>query len=369
MTSSAPAWFRCRLIAVVLCCLPASHAGASDRPDWLPVSSHIGGRVTDAGEAHGRRHQWPGTYVEARFRGDALRIDMLDAKQRYRLTIDGTERQIIDASSGPELILKALGPGDHQIRIEKISEALDGDARLPTISVEAPGRALPPPRHDRQIEFIGDSYTVGYGNRLVQDSCTDAQVFLATNTSAAFAPKVAKYFAADYQIIAASGRGVVRNYADFAHGQPLPSLYPFALIGNGPRYDNPAWRPQLIVIGLGTNDFSTAIAANETWRDRAALRREFIDSYVDFIGLLRQRQPQAAMILMASDRFDGEIITAVHKVARRLRAQGQPRISVLTMKGLSYRGCNGHPDVGDHQMIADSLVRHIEAGPGFSGWR
>ena len=107
-----------------------------------------------------------------------------------------------------------------------------------------------------RIEFIGDSHTVGYGNTSATRNCSEDDVWKTTDDSQAFGAKMARHYGADYQVGAISGRGIVRNY-DGSGGDPLPEAYPYVLLDHSARYENRAWQPQVIVIALGTNDFST----------------------------------------------------------------------------------------------------------------
>src|SRR6185312_14756892 len=107
-----------------------------------------------------------------------------------------------------------------------------------------------------QIEFIGDSHTVGYGNTSRTRECTQDDVWKTTDNSQSFGPLIAGHYAADYQINAISGRGIVRNY-NGTPGDTLPVAYPYVLFDKKEEYSDPHWKPQIIVISLGTNDFST----------------------------------------------------------------------------------------------------------------
>jgi hypothetical protein len=102
---------------------------------------------------------------------------------------------------------------------------------------------------------------------------------------------------------------VVRNYGGAAPGQPLPALYSRLIPGQAAPSVDPAdpWRPDLIVIGLGTNDFSTPVAPGEAWADEAALHADYRRAYAGFIRDLAQRHPQARFLLIAGDSFAADV--------------------------------------------------------------
>src|SRR6185369_6962338 len=79
----------------------------------------------------------------------------------------------------------------------------------------APGGAIltKPAARSRQIEFIGDSWTAGYGDMSTTRDCnSNGGVTRNSNADSTFAALTAKDFNADYQIMAWSGLGMVRNY-------------------------------------------------------------------------------------------------------------------------------------------------------------
>ena len=133
-----------------------------------------------------------------------------------------------------------------------------------------------PAARARQIEFIGDSLTAGYGNlsdhpRLLGER----RVNRTTNTDLSFGALTAKALNADYQINAFSGRGMVRNYNGGEPGTSYRTYYDRALLHvDGDVWQNPGtWRPQLVVVGLGINDFSTAINPGEPWTPESLRHR------------------------------------------------------------------------------------------------
>src|SRR5262249_53128445 len=147
--------------------------------------------------------------------------------------------------------------------------------------------------------------------------CSDDEVWRSTDNALAFSPQVARRFDADYRVLAISGRGMVRNFGNGA-GDTLPAAYARLLPGDAPAAasDDPSWSPQLVVIGLGTNDFSTPVGAAEPWKDAAELAAAFEARYLDFAQSLHRRHPSARFLLLASDAGGG----AAERAVRRVRA-------------------------------------------------
>jgi len=319
--------------------------GAAQSAPLLPV--HSGGRMALAPDG-GLRFGWPGVYVEARFRGSAVRVRFDAPTDHIRLSIDGTEHRVFRAAGLVDFTISGLSPDLHVVRLEKLTETQSGSSRF--ISFEVPGgTALAPRPRKRQIEFIGDSFTVGYGNTAPGPDCTPQQVHDLTDTSQAFGPLVARAIGADYRIHAYSGFGMVRNYSGNAPDQSLPALYPRVIPGE-PDVEIPdrGWQPDTIVINLGTNDFSTPLKPGEAWRDAAALRTAWRDRYVGFVTGLTARNPQARFVLMGSDSFFAD----VEAVAARLRPNLGKRVRTVRFTSLALTGCHGHPSLADHLRLA-----------------
>ncbi|HQR87926.1 MAG: lipase [Caulobacter sp. 12-67-6] len=321
------------------------------------LTPHIGGRVAPAAEG-GLLFGWPGVYFEGRFSGPSVTVAVDSGSEHLTISIDGQVRAELLKPGLARLTFDQLAPGEHVVRLDKLTESQTGRARFVGFFVGPEGRPLAPVMRPRRIEFIGDSYTVAYGVRSNRFDCTEQQVHDLTDTSQSFAPVLAGRLNADYRIIAFSGRGVVRNYSGLAPGEPLPALYSRLIPGQAePRVD-PAdpWRPDLIVVGLGTNDFSTPLKADEGWKTEADLRADYRDSYVTFVAALARRHPQARFLLIAGDTFADD----VEAVVKRLNGASAGLATAVRITGLERTACHGHPSAADGRMIADRLEAAIQ---------
>ena len=316
------------------------------------LTPNVGGRIVPL-PGGAAEFGWPGVYFEGRFTGPSVTVAVEPGAEHLAVSIDGQVRAELDKTSAPRVIFGDLGPGEHVVRLDKLTESQVGSAKFLGFFVGEGGQALPPPTHARRIEFIGDSHTVGYGVRSTHQDCTDAEVHDLTDTSLAFGPILARRLDADYRIVAFSGRGVVRNYNGVAPGESLPVLYSRLIPGEPTPTVDPAdpWRPDLIVIGLGTNDFSTPLHVGEAWIDDAALHADYRRTYVAFIQGLAQRQPGARFLLIAGDSFVGD----VEDVAKVVD-EGAPGLATpVRITGMDLGACHWHPSVADQRMMADRL--------------
>lgn len=326
----------------------------------LPV--HVGGRViveTNAGGDKAYVYSWPAIYFETAFKGDALTIKFDDDQNYFQLIVDDGEPVIIKKPGKLDYHVQNLQAEKHSVRLEKITETQSNTGRFLGFYTSVKNQTLAGPKRKRSIEFIGDSFTVGYGNTSPSQECSNEDVYATTNSQLAFGPLVAKHFNADYQINASSGFGIVRNYNGSSPDKNLIGLYPFTLHNNNYIYSSD-WQPQVIVIGLGTNDFSTKLNDSERWNTREELQQDYVNKYVEFIKSLYTNNPKAQFILMASDRMEGEIATQVGKVVTALKTSGLTKIDSIIFKGLDYKGCHWHPSVKDDAQLAELIIKHLQ---------
>lgn len=324
------------------------------------LTPNIGGR-TVALPGGGYEFGWPGVYFEGRFSGSSVEVAVDPGAEHLAVSIDGQIRAEVAKPGVARFAFNDLGPGEHVVRLDKLTESQTGSARFLGFFVGAGGQALPPPSRSRRIEFIGDSHTVGYGVRSIKRACTQAEIHDLTDTSLTFGPILSRRLDADYRIVAFSGRGVVRNYGGAAPGQTLPVLYSRLIPGEASPKVEPTdpWRPDLIVIGLGTNDFSTAVAPGEAWADAAALHADYRRAYAAFIRDLAWRQPQARFLLIAGDSFAAD----VEQVAKAVDAETPGLATPVRITGMDLGACDWHPSVADQRMMADRLEAAARALP------
>lgn len=323
-----------------------------------PLAVHEGGRTVRDADG-GLRSGWPGVYYEARFNGTSVKVGVETRREAVRVLVDGVEKTRLTRPFSGRLIVDGLTPGDHVVRLERLTESQPGEIRFLGFYTAEGQPLLPAPAaRAKRIEFIGDSHSVGYGNTSPTRECDGERVHATTDTQQAYGPVLAKRLDADYRVIAWSGFGMVRNYAGNVPGESLPSIYWRAVPGEAAPLADDGWKPQLIVIYLGTNDFSTPVKPGEAWADEAALRTAWRLAYVGFVHELRAKQPQARFVLIGAAKFIGDL----EEVAAML--DDGSRIAVMAAPEMEMTGCNWHPSLKDHRTLADTLESAIGRMPG-----
>ncbi|MES2349789.1 MAG: GDSL-type esterase/lipase family protein [Pseudomonadota bacterium] len=337
---------------------PAAIVAAPSPPSLRALPASVSGRVSPEGT--GYRYQWPGIYFEAAFEGRELYFKVEPGEVILHVLVDSARLEDMVKPAPGWYRIGGLAPGAHTVRLESVSENQSGPRLFGGFALPDGAQPLPMARRARQIEFIGDSHTVGYGNISATRDCNQDQVWAQTDNSQGYGAMTARRYNADYRVHAISGRGVVRNF-DGAAGDTLPAAYPYVLFDHAQRDTAAAWQPKWIVVSLGTNDFSTALHPGEKWVSREALHADYEAAYVEFVLGLRARNPQARFILWATDGANGEIQAELKTVVARLKAAGESRVAFIPVNGLAFTGCHWHPSVADDKTIADALAGVIDA--------
>ncbi|MFD7659794.1 cellulose binding domain-containing protein [Actinosynnema sp. NPDC059797] len=325
------------------------------------------GRVqVDGGAA---RFSWPGVYFEGRFRGTGVGVVLEDTAADYEVQVDGTTAATFVTPAAGTHWVTGLRDGEHTVRLVKRGESPWATSSFGGFVAAPGGEVLARPAdRTRQVEFIGDSYTAGYGNTSAGRDCTGDEVNRTTNADLAFGPLTARRLGADYQVNAFSGRGMVRNYNGGEPGTSYRTYYDRALLAvDGDVWRKPAsWRPQLVVVGLGINDFSTALNPGEPWTPES-LVADYKAAYHGFLDKLRARYGDGTTIVVSATQMSNTtaFLDATRQVVAERNGGGDDRVRhwYYDSTGLDYLGCHWHPSANDHRVISERLGAFIAGLP------
>lgn len=305
--------------------------------------------------------EWPAFHAEARFIGNAVRVRFQDMSNRWRVTLDdGLGGRIELARPGSQdLQISGLAAGEHRIRVEKISESsMPSGFGGVLIDQNATALASPDPA-PRLIEFIGDSDTVGFANMSQSRECSEDEVFATTDTTRSFGPQVAAQLGADYRVIARSGIGLLRNYGGAAPDTTMISRYGMALPSDPSAASLPQAQADIVVTGIGSNDFGSDFAKDEIWQDQAALSRDFGPALTTFLRARVRENPGALQVLLAFGEYGDPLVTPYRDAEAALKADGT-RVTLVILPKLDRKACLWHPSAKDHKMIAERIVKAIQ---------
>jgi lysophospholipase L1-like esterase len=301
------------------------------------------------------RFNWSGCIIEASFPGPSIGIELSDGQADYDVEIDGAPDTILrTVSSTTHYTFRTnLSTGSHTVRLMQRSENHWNAAVFKGFYL-ADGKALlpAPAKPERKIEFIGDSYTAGYGNESPGRTCSSEQLRAYTNANKSFGPLVTKAFHAQSVVLGYSGAGMVRNYGESSKKseKPFPYYYGKVLGDVSGEWNFTQWTPDLAVICLGTNDFSTTPYPDDT---------SYKNAYHTFIGRVLGNYPDASILCVTT--HTGPMDNYVKQVvAAEVSSKGHPKVYYAEFpQSLAMNGCDYHPSAADDKAIAAALIDTI----------
>ena len=327
----------------------------------------------DVSKPDAPRFAWSGSRINVRCQAERITLLLKDAPPADLTDDSGASfRNWFDVLIDGQLVLTIVakpdrtryeipcppGNGAHTISVFKRTEAVVGVCTFLGFELSEGGKLLDPPaRHDRRIEFVGDSITAGLDVVKV-----GAGVFTlaAENNRLDYSAVAARRLGAESICIAYSGNGV---HCDGGGGKSntLPVLYD-RIVPQEPdsRWDFTRWTPQVVVIHLGSNDVGAKAGGN--CNDDFQL---YIDSYVKFVARVRKQYPEAHIFCMIGPvLWHVDLLTKLPSATvETFRKKGDTKVHYLRCDDL---GGDLHPDVANQSKMADMLVKAIAAETGWN---
>ncbi len=323
----------------------------------------------------------PGVTIRLKFKGDSCRVLLndevlygnthnyveivVDERKPYRIQTRSAHDTILVDAAGAAPV-GAAPPGtaagaalpaadEHTLTICKDTESGIGWLDFPGLICE--GLLPPPPLPLRKIEFIGNSITCGAGIDVSGIACGAGTWYDQHNAWLSYGPLTARALNAQWHITAVSGIGLTHSCCKMGD-----IIMPRVFDKIDQRVDSITWdfnryQPDVVTVCLGQNDGI---------RDSAV----FCGAYVQFLSTVRSDYPSARIVCLTSPMGD-EKLTAVLKsylgsiVAQR-QAAGDKKVYAYYYSKRFFHGCGTHPDMDEHQQIAEELTAFIRK---ITGWK
>lgn len=356
-------------IALASCDKPLQSVGGAD-----DVLTYIG--RSDRSDTLGPRMWGPAAYFTFAFDGDGCDIEIDDERlygnsynylevvvdgesagrvrtlgEQNRLTIGRPQLEAPqDTATKLISVADSLPAGRHTVLVARDTECAMGFTQV--VRVAARGLAKWKPEARQRIEFIGNSITSGM-------DCYDGEIPFGQGTwydhhraYYAYGPRTARALDAEWSLASVSGIGLMHSC--YEHKYVLPQTYDKVnLVDNKVAYDF-SFAPDIVVCALGQNDGV---------QDSTA----FASAYVDFIRLLRAKNPDADLVLISSPMADDTLRTYFRKmlpaVAAAAETDGLAGPSGEIAHHIYERSYNGggtsHPSIDEQALIADELVAFL----------
>ncbi len=298
----------------------------------------------------------PGSMITVEFTGTEIVLVVRDVtgsdNNWINVIIDSGEPYAIHIKKDLDryVLAQSLENSHHKVEIYKRTEAFFGHLQFCDFELPDGGIFLRPSYDSgRKIEFIGDSITCGDANESLIPDNTDADT---ENNYLAYGAVAARLLNAEHITVAASGTGCYQNFGGTKAGRMsdyyIETISP--MIENLPYLHK--WSPDVVVINLGTNDFSADIAV-ENYKQR----------YRELLGFIRGRYKGACILCTIGPmRVDpGEYIQAV---VEEFNSRGDKNIFYMMFPLIDMEedgvGGDGHPSVKTHRKMAEMLAGEIK---------
>lgn len=345
-----------KILTLTLVSLLALSAFADSTVKATDPAINITGRVQRLGDGS-VRYDWVGTYLRTSFTGPSVAVRVSEEGESWHnVFIDGKLKQKIHIT-GKEphdvVLADGLAKGTHNLELQKCTEGEFGLVRLYSLTAKGQFKAVAP--RQRMIEIIGDSYTCGYG---AEGKSGKERFKVSTeNCNKAYGCLIARYFDADYSIVAHSGMGVTRNY----NGNKRVNMsvrYPHLFDDHDTiDYDFKAYKPDVVIINLGTNDFSVSGAP-----------ASYVSDYVKLIRTVRSHYGGVPVLCVTPHSANIFLLAALQQLKERVADMDDVRVA-QPMPGIvlgdTDLGSDSHPNWRGQQKIAMTLIPQVAA---MTGW-
>jgi len=314
------------------------------------------GRIDDS-RADCYRFDWPGISIEAMFEGTSCAIQMRGAGELFNVFIDDLPVKVIRTDSTMNKVYSlASGLKDtvHRLLITKRFMRKNAISEFRGIILDS-GKTLLPlsPRPRYRIEFIGASTLNGFGNEASTLRCDSAKIANLSNCFESYGPVAARLLGAEYAMIALSSKGVVRNWASpfISSFETFQGFYTRTLSNEPLTWDYKRWIPHIVVVNLGTNDFSTRPYPPSIL---------FRNYYLAFLQFIYRIYPEVDIICLTSDKEP--LRSLISDIVKQEKEQGNDRIHFFEYDPIPTheRGCDWHPNTVAHKKIAIKLAAKME---------
>lgn len=295
----------------------------------------------------------PGSAISVRFQGREITAEIEDiqreGKSWLNVYIDGLPVRVVRIDPDNRLYQLAddLEDVPHTLTLQKRTEAAFGSLKFTDLTAENGTFLSPPPSLPHRLLIIGDSITCGFGNEAQIPCDCDASV---ENNALAYSSLTGRLLNAETLIAGASGTGCYQNFGGAKEGRMsdyfIETLCPFL--------DQEAmdpFHPEIIVINLGTNDWSAPIQPSD-----------YMKQYRKLIDFIRSRYPYAELFC-AIGPMNLAPSPYLKDLVHTLAEEGDAHIHFVEFPLIKrpedgMGGC-GHPSVKKHRQMAEQLAETI----------
>ncbi|CAN5193200.1 SGNH/GDSL hydrolase family protein [soil metagenome] len=231
---------------------------------------------------------YSGCMIRTSFTGTSINIILKDDSLRNWFTVKLDDSLFIfkaEKKDGDYMLAQNLSDKKHTLEVSRRTEWHGGNTTFLGFSIDENKKLVSLKPKEKIIEFIGDSYTCGYGDE--GKSREEHFAYETENIYATYGAITARAFNAGYVTVCRSGIGMYQSYGGGkTFTQPL--LYDEVVVNGKSKWDYTKHQPQVVVIALGSNDLSVDLDS-----------MQFVNTYIKFVQKIRLQYPTAKIICAA----------------------------------------------------------------------
>jgi lysophospholipase L1-like esterase len=304
---------------------------------------------------------FPGSALAVHFRGTGFEARFSTTiADHIQVVIDGKPTAAFAVAKDPALypIASDLPAGEHTAILYKCTESNRGTLKFYGLRLAPGTRLLSVPRAKRNIEFIGDSITAGYGDMAANQHEPVSPE--NSNWYYTYGAITAREFGAEQVTVAVSGIRLTQS----GEWDAMPRVYRRV----HPNDHDLAWDfkrgpvPDVVVIDLATNDF----------RMKSPSESEWTGTFGEFLDFVRSHRPSAEIYIADGPLMSGTDVEHLRawnrEVVAQRKASGDGRchtISFPEQLASDGYGSDFHPNVKTQMKMAERLVAAIRADTGW----
>jgi len=295
---------------------------------------------------------YSGSAIKTVFSGTSVEMEMKDDSLRNFFTIiidDSVFKLKTDKPAGIYLLAKNLANKKHTLQIIRRTEWHGGDNHFVGLYLDETGSLFKPAISKRSIEFIGDSYTCGYGNEGA--SKEEHFTYETENNYLSYGAITARALQAEYIGICRSGIGIYQGYG----GNPkfaMPDFYDELTNANKMGWNFAVHQPGMVVIDLSGNDFSAAVDSVK-----------FTTAYLNFLKRVRKNYPHSTIVCAAGPSGGGEQFSIQKNYVQAVVnafTKDDKAVYYFAFSPFQMNGSDWHPNVAEHKNMAAELIPFLK---------
>jgi hypothetical protein len=311
------------------------------------------------------RFSFPGISIKLRIKNACILARMQDfgvdgMNNHFNIIVDGEIQSVIKLSNEQKdiSIFEKHDDNWHTIELFKRTESLVGECEFFGFLVDEDAIIETVEETKILIEFIGDSITCGYG--IEANRASDEFKDSTENAWLSYASVAARALKARHTMICFSGKGVYRNWASEPfEGTNMSEIYLRTLAEKqDSKWDFSNQRPSIMVVNLGSNDFSPPHFADENL---------FTKAYSTFIKTIRENYGKDCFLFCVTGpvlvkSLGNKLNTYVKSIVDNENKNGDSRIFFFPLTrqdGKLGFGAQWHPNIAQSEINGIEVANFI----------